>query len=70
MVWENALDTTQIAYLYNSGDGLDPLYDSSYGGVSAVSDLRAFLRLDNSLTDEQGNHSGTVTGAVFETDVP
>ena len=70
MVWENALDSTQIASLYNSGDGLDPLVDSSYGGVSAASDLRAFLRLDNDLSDEQGNHSGTVTGAVFETDVP
>ncbi len=71
MVWENALDSTQIAALYNSGDGLDPTYASSYGaGTDASGDLRAFLKLDNTTTDEMGNHSGTVTGATFETDVP
>lgn len=73
-VWESALDSNQIASLYNSGDGLNPLYDSSYtqnGGLSAVNDLKACLLLDNSLLDEtSNNHDGTVSGAVFETDVP
>lgn len=72
-IWENALDSTQIFSLYNSGDGLDPLVASSYeqnGGNDASGDLRSFLRLDNTLTDEQGNHAGSLTGATFETDVP
>ena len=72
-IWEDALDATQIFSLYNSGDGLDPTVASSYeqnGGTDASGNLRSFLRLDNTLTDEQGNHSGSLTGATFETDVP
>lgn len=72
-VWENGLDANQIASLYNSGNGLDPQYDSSYtqnGGLTAVNDIRAFLKLENNTNDELGNHNGTTNGAVFETDVP
>ena len=73
-VWEDALVTEQIQSLYNNGDGLNPLFDSSYtqnGGATAVSNLKACLLLENSLLDEtNNNHDGTVSGAVFETDVP
>jgi len=73
-VWEEALTTNQISSLYNSGDGLNYLYDSSYtqnGGLSAVNSIKTCHLLENSLLDEtSNNHDGTVTGAVFETDVP
>ena len=68
--WEDVLDATQIASLYNSGQGLDPTVDSSYGGTDSSGNLRNFFRFEQNGQDTEVNASVSFTGTVFETDVP
>ena len=68
--WEDVLDATQIASLYNSGQGLDPTVESSYGGTDSSGNLRNFFRFEQNGQDTEVNASVSFTGTVFETDVP
>ncbi|MBT7755443.1 MAG: hypothetical protein HN726_04590, partial [Candidatus Magasanikbacteria bacterium] len=72
-IWNEALTSSEITALYNSGDGLNP--SSNSGDYSSSSNLQAYWNFNDgegsTLTDLSGNDNhGTITGATWSTDVP
>ena len=72
-VWNEALTSSEVSAIYNSGNPLDLLTDS--GNYSSSSGLQGYWRLEEgsgtSTADATGNSDdATISGASWSTDVP
>lgn len=72
-VWNEALTSSEVSAIYNSGNPLDLLTDS--GNYSSSSGLQGYWRLQEgsgtSTADATGNSDdATISGATWSTDVP